>query len=113
VPDVDPFFAGCKLSVAPLRYGAGVKGKINQSLAHGLPVVATGLAVEGMHLVDGESALIADTAEEMSEAVIRLHQDPALWRRLSEGGLAVMERHFSFAAAERAVREALELEPAP
>lgn len=107
VPDVDPFFAGCKLSVAPLRYGAGVKGKINQSLAHGLPVVATGLAIEGMHLVDGESVLVADTAEAMAEAVIRLHQDPDLWRRLSAGGLAVMEAHFSFAAAERAVRAAL------
>lgn len=107
VPDVEPFFAGCTLSVAPLRYGAGVKGKINQSLAHGLPVVATGLAIEGMHLVDGESVLVADTAEAMAEAVIRLHQDPELWQRLSAGGLEVMERHFSFAAAERAVRAAL------
>ena len=107
VPDVAPFFAGCKLSVAPLRYGAGVKGKINQSLAHGLPVVATGTAIEGMHLVDGESVLVADTAEAMAGAVIRLHQDPELWRRLSAGGLAVMEAHFSFAAAERAVRAAL------
>ncbi|MTW21272.1 glycosyltransferase [Allochromatium palmeri] len=107
VPNVEPFFAGCMLSVAPLRYGAGVKGKINQSLAHGLPVVATGLAVEGMHLVDGESVLIADTAEAMAEAVIRLHQDRNLWQRLSAGGLEVMERHFSFAAAERAVRAAL------
>lgn len=110
VPDVEPFFAGCKLSVAPLRYGAGVKGKINQSLAHGLPVVATRLAIEGMHLVDGESVLVADTAEAMVEAVIRLYQDPELWQRLSAGGLAVMERYFSFAAAERAVRAALALE---
>ncbi|MGQ9660465.1 MAG: glycosyltransferase [Thermochromatium sp.] len=107
VPDVDPLFARCKLSVAPLRYGAGVKGKINQSLAHGLPVVATALAIEGMHLVDGESVLVADTAEAMVEAVIRLYQDPDLWRRLSVGGLKVMEEHFSFAAAERAVRAAL------
>jgi O-antigen biosynthesis protein len=107
VPDVEPFFARCKLSVAPLRYGAGVKGKINQSLAHGLPVVATELAIEGMHLVDGESVLVADTAEAMSEAVMRLHQDTVLWQRLSAGGLEVMKRYFSFAAAERAVRAAL------
>jgi Glycosyltransferase len=113
VPDVAPFFAACKLSVAPLRYGAGVKGKINQSLAYGLPVVATRLAIEGMHLVDGESVLVADTPEAMVEAVIRLHLDPALWRRLSAGGLAVMEAHFSFAAAERAVRAALVPEFSP
>ena len=110
VPDVAPYLAGCRLSVAPLRYGAGVKGKINQSLAHGLPVVATSMAVEGMHLVDGESVLVADTAADFAAAVARLYQDPALWQRLSAGGLAVMERHFSFAAAERAIRRALDLE---
>lgn len=110
VPDVTPYFAGCKLSVAPLRYGAGVKGKINQSLAHGLPVVATRLAVEGMHLVDGESALIADTPEALTEAVLRLHHDAGLWQRLSMGGLEVMERYFSFTAAEQAVRAALQSE---
>ncbi len=109
VPDVAPFFASCRLSVAPLRYGAGVKGKINQSLAYGVPVVATSIAVEGMHLIDGESVLIADTPEDLAEAVIRLYQDDTLWERLSQAGLAVMERHFSFAAAERAVRAALGL----
>ena len=45
--DVRPFFDSVKLSVAPLRFGAGVKGKINQSMAFGVPVVATSLAVEG------------------------------------------------------------------
>ena len=46
--DVRPFFDSVKLSVAPLRFGAGVKGKINQSMAFGVPVVATSVAVEGM-----------------------------------------------------------------
>ncbi len=109
VPDVTPWFASCRLSVAPLRYGAGVKGKVNQSLAHGLPVVATTVAIEGMGLVDGESVLVADDAESFATAIERLYGDAALWQRLSEGGLAVMERRFSFAAAERAVRGALGL----
>lgn len=112
IPDVAPFFASCRLSVAPLRYGAGVKGKINQSLAYGVPVVATSIAVEGMHLVDGESALIADTPEGLAEAVVRLYLDDDLWERLSRAGIEVMERHFSFDAAERALREALGLETA-
>lgn len=113
VPDVAPHFAACRLSVAPLRYGAGVKGKINQSLAHGLPVVATPIAVEGMHLVDGASVLIAENADDFAEAVLRLYEEEPLWQRLSRGGLEVMETHFSFAAAERALREALALELAP
>src|SRR5207253_7675591 len=52
--DVRPFFESVRLSVAPLRFGAGVKGKINQSMAWGVPVVATSVAVEGMELVSGE-----------------------------------------------------------
>jgi GT2 family glycosyltransferase len=107
VPDVSPFFAGCRLSVAPLRYGAGVKGKINQSLAHGLPVVATPQAAEGMSLVDGESVLIADTPAAFASAIVRLYEDRALWDRISAGGLGVMERCFSFDAARRAIVEAI------
>ncbi|AFL74603.1 glycosyltransferase [Thiocystis violascens] len=108
VPDVKPWFDQCRLSVAPLRYGAGVKGKINQSLAHGLPVVATGMAAEGMFLVDGESVLLAETPADFAAAIVRLYTDEALWERLSTGGLSVMERHFSFAAARRAIAEAID-----
>ena len=50
--DVRPFFDSVKLSVAPLRFGAGIKGKINQSMGFGVPVVATSLAVEGMPLTN-------------------------------------------------------------
>lgn len=107
VPDVAPYFNGCRLSVAPLRYGAGVKGKVNQSLAYGLPVVVTTQAAEGMHLVDGESALIADEPAEFAAAIVRLYRDPVLWARLSAGGLAVMEAHFGFEAARRAIEEVL------
>lgn len=110
VPDVSRYFASCRVAVAPLRYGAGVKGKINQSLAHGLPVVATGIAVEGMHLVDGQSVLVADEPSAFAAAVARLHQDEALWQRLSTAGLRVAEAHFGFAAGERALRAALDLE---
>jgi glycosyltransferase involved in cell wall biosynthesis len=101
VPDVAPYFRRCRLSVAPLRYGAGVKGKINMSLSHGVPVVATSLAVEGMYL-DGE-ALVADDAAAFADAVARLYGDEATWSRMSDAGLAHTQQHFSFAAAERAV----------
>ena len=107
VPDVTPFFDGCRLSVAPLRYGAGVKGKVNQSLAHGLPVVVTSQAAEGMYLADGESALIADEAPAFAAAVVRLYSDAALWGRLSAAGLEVMRAHFSFEAARAALAEAV------
>lgn len=107
VPALDGLLAGCLVSVAPLRYGAGVKGKVNQAMAWGLPVVATGCAVEGMHLRAGEDALVANTPEAFAEAIVRLHEDAALWRRLSENGRGNVRRHFSFDAARQALRPLL------
>ena len=50
VEDITPYMDGARIAIAPLRFGAGVKGKINLSMAHGQPVVGTTCAVEGMHL---------------------------------------------------------------
>ncbi|WP_376697087.1 glycosyltransferase [Wenzhouxiangella sp. EGI_FJ10305] len=105
VADLTPYLEGCRLSVAPLRYGAGVKGKVNQAMAWGLPVVATGCAAEGMYLQDGEDVLVADTTESFARAVVRAYSDEALWTKLSDGGLANVEEHFSFDAARRAICE--------
>lgn len=101
VQEVMPFFETCLLSIAPLRYGAGVKGKINQSMSLGLPVVATSMGIEGMHLEHERNILVADTAEEFAAQVIRLHQDVALWEQLSKNGLENVRQHFSFRSAKR------------
>ena len=104
VPDLDPAMNGMRIAVAPLRFGAGVKGKVNLSMAHGQPVVATTCAVEGMHLQDGVDVLVADDAQAFADAVVRLYQDQALWERLSHNGLENVQRHFSMAAAHDVVR---------
>lgn len=109
VPDLAPWMDGARIALAPLRYGAGVKGKLNLSMAHGQPAVATRCAVEGMHLEDGHSVLIADDAEDFATALVRLYQDRALWERLSANGLDNVRRHFSFEAARAALRQALDL----
>ena len=110
VPDIAPYFEGCRVSIAPLRYGAGVKGKVNLAMSYGVPVVATTPAIEGMHLVDGEDVVVADTAAAFAEAVRRVHEDRALWQTLSAGGRANIVRHFSPAVAKRALRELLEVD---
>ncbi|MGN6113585.1 MAG: glycosyltransferase family 4 protein, partial [Luteimonas sp.] len=107
VPDIDPYMDGCRVAVAPLRYGAGVKGKVNLSMAHGQPVVATPCAVEGMHLADGEDVLVAADAAGFADAVLRLYGDEPLWQRLAAGGLANVARHFSADAARETVRRVL------
>lgn len=105
VPDIAPYMDGCRLAVAPLRYGAGVKGKVNLSMAHGQPVVATSCAVEGMHLSDGHDVLVADNADAFADAVARLYRDEALWQQLSRLGLHNVHRHFSIESARPRVRE--------
>ena len=69
----------CRVSVAPLRFGAGMKGKIGEALASGLPVVTTSIGAEGVGLINGEHALIANDSEEFAGAVVRLYQDRFLW----------------------------------
>ena len=86
VPDLAPLFGACRLSVAPLRYGGGIKGKIVTSLSHRVPVVATTIAAEGMELRHEENILVADTPDDFADQVARLVQDDALWRRLSVNG---------------------------
>jgi GT2 family glycosyltransferase len=94
-PNVRPFFESVRLSVAPLRFGAGVKGKINQSMGFGVPVVATSLAVEGMSLIDGEDITLADGPENFAQAVIKLYQDSNLWETLSQNGLRTTANVYS------------------
>jgi glycosyltransferase involved in cell wall biosynthesis len=99
--DVRPFFDSVKLSVAPLRFGAGVKGKINQSIAFGVPVVATSLAVEGMELEDREDILVADDPGDFARALIELYKSEELWNRLSENGVGKTRALYSTDAARK------------
>lgn len=107
VEDIAPFMDGCRLSVAPLRYGAGVKGKINMAMSYGLPVVATGIAVEGMHVRAGTDVLVAETAQDFAAQILRAYDDAALWKMLSDNGLANVREHFSFDAARAALERVL------
>lgn len=88
VQDLSSLLGQMRVSVAPIRYGAGIKGKIGTALAAGLPVVATSAAAEGMNLVDGRDALIADDPDEFALKIEKLYCDERLWRRISESGLA-------------------------
>jgi GT2 family glycosyltransferase/ubiquinone/menaquinone biosynthesis C-methylase UbiE len=101
VPNLDPYMSGCRLSVNPLRYGAGIKGKIVSCMAYGLPCVGTTVAFEGMGLRDGSDVLIADKPAELAEAIVRLYQDERLWLNLSESGYSIVRSNYSFETARK------------
>jgi O-antigen biosynthesis protein len=93
--DVRPFFDSVRLSVAPLRFGAGVKGKINQSMAFGVPVVATSIAVDGTELRDRDDILVADEPEDFARALMEVYNSQELWSRLSQNGIEKTRQLFS------------------
>ena len=95
VPDLSSLFQHSRVFVAPLRYGAGVKGKIGQALSFGLPVVTTSIGAEGLDLITGLHCEIADTPQEIATAVNRLLIDDAHWTTLSKHGREHIVRNFS------------------
>jgi GT2 family glycosyltransferase/SAM-dependent methyltransferase len=99
VDDLGGILDGMKVAVAPLRYGAGIKGKIGTAMAIGLPVVATTLAVEGMLLTDGETILVADEAEKFTDAIVKLYHDEALWKKISESSIKFADNAWGAEAA--------------
>ncbi|MEO8739689.1 MAG: glycosyltransferase [Casimicrobiaceae bacterium] len=109
VPDVTAYFTGCRVSVSPLRYGAGVKGKVNLAMSHGLPVVATSPSIEGMHLTPEVDVLVADDPEGFADAVARAYGDKALWARLSAAGCDNIRDHFSSEIARASIMQILAL----
>jgi GT2 family glycosyltransferase/glycosyltransferase involved in cell wall biosynthesis len=109
VPDVTPYFTGCRISVSPLRYGAGVKGKVNLAMSHGLPVVATTPSIEGMHLTPEVDVLVADDPEAFADAVARAYCDKMIWSRLAEAGRENVRTHFSRELARATLTRVLAL----
>jgi O-antigen biosynthesis protein len=95
VEDLNPLFESSRLMVAPLHYGAGVKGKITQSLAVGLPVVTTPIGAEGLNGGEDECMLIGNSTQELATEVVRVYRDDGLWRDLSCAGQALIEARCS------------------
>lgn len=96
VPDVAPYLARASIFLCPLRVGAGLKNKVLEALAMGIPVVATPLSVEGIAVRDGESASIAPFSQ-LAARAITLLKDEALCRRLSKKGWALIQSRYSWA----------------
>ena len=107
VPDLDPVMESARVFVAPIRFGAGINGKIGEALAYGLPVVTTPLGAAGMGFDDGEQALVADGPREFAAAVARLYRDAELWQQLSERGRRHVAQNFTPEVVGRVINDSL------
>ena len=107
VEGLDSYLQGCRLMVAPLTFGAGVKGKLTQALSCGLPVVTTSMGAEGTGIVDGQHGIVADDPALFAGKVVEVYGNRELWTKLSVGGLDLARRCFSTAAARERLRSIL------
>jgi glycosyltransferase involved in cell wall biosynthesis len=109
VPDLAPFYTSSRLAIAPLRFGAGVKGKVLEAMGYGLPVVMTPIAAEGTHARPNIDALIATTPADFAAATVRLYHDDDLWQRLSQNGQALVAKWFLVESVQEVLVEMLDM----
>lgn len=107
VPDLTALFHRLRCTVAPLRYGAGLKGKILEGFAHGLPCVMSEVAAEGLNLPRQLEWLIARTPEEFSKKLAAVHEDESLNSKLSACVLDFIQQNFSADAIDGMLAEAI------
>jgi polysaccharide biosynthesis protein PslH len=95
VPEVDPYYRRASVFAAPLLSGSGIKIKILNALAYGLPVVTTSTGIEGFPTDWGSAIRVADSPEDFAEAIRELTADRETWLRACEDAQPYILRHFS------------------
>jgi glycosyltransferase involved in cell wall biosynthesis len=107
VEDITPFYDQTRVSIAPLRFGAGMKGKVGESAAFGVPVVGTALAFDGFSFKSGQECKIADDPETFSKAVVEMLTDNQLWRAISQSAMNATSARCDPANVAEILREML------
>lgn len=102
--ELEQFYHNCRISVVPLRFGAGIKGKVIEAMRYGIPVLTTSTGAEGIR--GAESILsIEDDAQAMAERLVQLYHDEAELRRMSMESVAYIQTHFSEESAWEIIEE--------
>lgn len=91
VKDVSPYFLNSRIFVAPLRYGAGIKGKIGQSLEYGLPLVTTNIGAEGFDFGENKNLIVGNTTQQIVNNIIKIYQNEEIWNEISLASQKVIE----------------------
>ena len=101
--EVEPYLAKASLLAVPLRSGSGMRVKILEAFARGLPVVATTLGYEGIEATPGEHLLVADGPAAFAAAVVRLAEDAPLAGRLAENARRLVKAKYDWRCVGQAL----------
>jgi GT2 family glycosyltransferase/glycosyltransferase involved in cell wall biosynthesis len=107
LPDLEPLLQSARVFIAPLRFGAGVKGKIGEAMSYALPVVTTSIGAEGIGLVNEVNALIADTPKSFASSVVRLYSDAGLWQTLARNSYQHIAENFTPAVIAETINSSI------
>lgn len=110
VPDeqLEVLYRECRLDVVPLRYGAGVKGKVVEAGYYQIPLVTTSIGGEGLDDTVG-AFVMEDDAEKMADMIIDLYSNYDKLREMSDCGKVFIEKYFTPEVAEQILLQDLEL----
>jgi glycosyltransferase involved in cell wall biosynthesis len=101
VVDPTPYYEATGVMAVPLRAGGGMRVKILNALAQGLPIVSTTLGCEGIAVESGRHLLVADTPEAFAQAILRLLEDKSLADELGDNGRRLIQSTYDYRAACR------------
>ena len=96
VPDLEEIYSDSRVSIAPLLFGSGMKVKVLDAMARGIPTVTTSVGAEGINVDQGTHLLVADDSEEMARNVSRLLVDELLWDRLQQSSRQLIREHYTW-----------------
>jgi glycosyltransferase involved in cell wall biosynthesis len=96
VEDDRPYFGQASVYVVPMRFGGGVRLKVLQAMASGVPVVSTPMGVQGISAVPGRHFLLATSPEEFAARVVELLEDPLLRARLAQEARLLVEQLYDW-----------------
>lgn len=108
VPDVRPYFTAKPIAVVPLRVASGIINKVLEPMALGVAVVATPLAVEGLDTDPRSVCMVAESAEEFADAIVRLASDAALYSDLTRRAREYVVTRHSWPHLMQRYRHAIE-----
>jgi GT2 family glycosyltransferase len=108
VADLEPIIDGARVFVAPLRFGAGSKGKIGECMAAGLPVVTSSIGAEGMGLIHRRNAMIADEPQNFADAIHELYKNESLWQQIADNARSHVAKTFSPDAVGDVIRRSVQ-----
>ena len=100
---LEQLYRKCRLAVVPLRFGAGVKGKVVEAAYYQIPLITTSIGAEGLNIED-QSMLVEDDGVKMAEAICEIYEDYDRLRQMSDNGIKFIQKNFMLAEAERVIR---------